>query len=84
MSASYSRWSSMHGNAASGSGGRMGIVIKFPDERIAGGERSERGASATIVILPVVRIERGTDGPSGGLEPGASSPGRKRRRRGSR
>ena len=36
----------------------MGIVIKFPDERIAGGERSERGASATIVILPVVRIER--------------------------
>jgi hypothetical protein len=62
----------------------MGTVIKFPDERIGGGERSERGVGATIVILPVVRIERGTDGPSGGLEPGASSPGRKRRRRSSR
>ena len=62
----------------------MGIVIKFPDERIAGGERGERGGvGATIVILPVVRIERGSDGPSG-LEPGASSPGRKRRRRSSR
>ncbi len=59
----------------------MGVVIKFPDERIAAGERSEYGAGATIVILPVVRIERGTDGPSGGLEPGASTPGRKRRRR---
>jgi hypothetical protein len=62
----------------------MGIVIKFPDERIAGGERCQQGVDATIVILPVVRIERGTDGPSGGLEPGASTPGRKRRRRGSR
>lgn len=62
----------------------MGIVIKFPDERIAGGERCQRGVDATIFILPVVRIERGTDGPSGGLEPGASTPGRKRRRRGSR
>ncbi len=62
----------------------MGIVIKFPDERVGGGERSVRGDSASIVILPVVRIERGTDGPSGGLEPGASSPGRKRRRRSSR
>jgi hypothetical protein len=59
----------------------MGTVIKFPDERVAGGERSARGAGATIVILPVIRIERGPDGPSGGLEPGASTPGRKRRRR---
>jgi hypothetical protein len=62
----------------------MGTVIKFPDDRIVGGERGERGVGATIVILPVVRIERGTDGPSGGLEPGASTPGRKRRRRSSR
>ncbi len=62
----------------------MGIVIKFPDERVGGVERSARADGATIVILPVVRIERGTDGPSGGLEPGASSPGRKRRRRSSR
>ena len=62
----------------------MGMVIKFPDERVGGGERIARGDGATIVILSVVRIERGTDGPSGGLEPGASSPGRKRRRRPSR
>ena len=62
----------------------MGTLIKFPDERVVGGERSVRGDGATIVILPVVRIERGTDGPSGGLEPGASSPGRKRRRRSTR
>ena len=74
----------MHGDAASKSGGRMGTVIKFPADRIAGGERSPRGVDATIVILPVVRIERGPDGPSGGLEPGASTSGRKRRRRGSR
>jgi hypothetical protein len=59
----------------------MGVVIKFPDDRVAGSNHSERGAGATIVILPVVRIERGSDGPSGGLEPGASTPGRKRRRR---
>ena len=45
----------------------MGTVIKFPDDRVVGGERGERGAGATIVILPVIRIERGTDGPSGGL-----------------
>ena len=62
----------------------MGTVIKFPDDRVVGDERGERGAGATIVILPVVRIERGTDGPSGGLEPGASTPGRERRRRSSR
>ena len=64
----------------------MGTVINFPDERVVSGERiGERGVGATIIILPVVRIERGSDEPSGGLEPGTtSSPGRKRRRRGSR
>ena len=62
----------------------MGTVIRFPDERIAGGERGAIGAGATIVILPVVRIERGNDEPSGGIAPGTGAPGRKRRRRGSR
>jgi hypothetical protein len=59
----------------------MGTVIKFPAERVGGGERGERGAGATIVILPVGRVERGTDGPSGGLAPDAGTPGRKRRPR---
>ncbi|HXW27689.1 MAG TPA: hypothetical protein VEK73_23280 [Xanthobacteraceae bacterium] len=62
----------------------MGTVIKFPGERVAGGERCERGAGATIVILPVIRVERGPDGPSDGLDPGASTPGSKRRPRGPR
>jgi hypothetical protein len=63
----------------------MGTVIKFPDERVAGGERGGvHGAGATIIILPVIRIERGTDEPSGGLAPGTGTPGRKRRRRSSR
>jgi hypothetical protein len=44
----------------------MGTVIKFPRVR----ERHETparaaGAAAVIIILPVVRIERGTEPPSG-------------------
>jgi hypothetical protein len=60
----------------------MGTVIKFPDERVVTGDRSGYGAAgATIIILPVIRIERGSDAPTGGLEPTSSAPGRKRRRR---
>jgi len=62
----------------------MGMVISFPE---AG--RSSRGArailgkpeSATVIILPVVRIERYIDEPSGGVEPEASGSPRRRRRR---
>jgi hypothetical protein len=47
-------------------GGEMGTVIKFPRVR----ERHETAAraasaSAVIIILPVVRIERGTEALSG-------------------
>ncbi len=61
----------------------MGTVIKFPDERVATGDRiGDSAVGATIIILPVIRIERGSDEPSGGLEPGTSSAsGRKRPRR---
>jgi len=65
----------------------MGTVIDFPDS--AGYARRGRyidGASepATVIILPVIRIERQPDGP-GNLEPDAgSSSGRRRRRRASR
>jgi hypothetical protein len=37
--------------------------------------------SAAIIILPVVRIERYVDAPSGDLEPEAGSTARRRRRR---
>ena len=62
----------------------MGEVIRFPDE--AGYARSVRyvGADtepATVIILPVIRIERDPDG-SNGLEPHTgNNSGRRRRRR---
>ncbi len=77
----------------------MGTVIKFPPIHRGRNETPERpdGASADIVILPVVRIERMADAPSGAktaesasasslaipvAQPLAKSePGRKRRRR---
>jgi len=60
----------------------MGEVIRFPDE----GSYSRTGRyidassePATVIILPVVRIDRG---PDGGSEPDAgNNSGRKRRRR---
>lgn len=62
----------------------MGEVIQFPDEA-----RSARGGKyidantepAAVIILPVIRIERGPDG-SNGLEPDTGNhSGRRRRRR---
>lgn len=65
----------------------MGTVIRFPDERrmawksaalpIASGE-------ASVVILPVVRVERGGEADVGGLSPQAGTPGNGRRRPGRR
>ncbi len=62
----------------------MGEVIQFPDE--AGYARVGRyidanSEPATVIILPVIRIERMPDG-SNGLEPDSgNSSGRRRRRR---
>jgi hypothetical protein len=60
----------------------MGEVIQFPDE--AGGRGKYVDANtepATVIILPVIRIDRGPDG-SNGLEPNSGSQaGRRRRRR---
>ena len=65
----------------------MGEVIKFPD-----GAGSGRGGKyidantepAMVIILPVIRIDRGPDG-SNDLEPHTgAAPGRRRRRRASR
>ena len=61
----------------------MGTVLTFPAARPARDGLPQAG-SATVIILPVVRIERYDDDPSGNAEPTSSSPGRKRRRRASR
>jgi len=63
----------------------MGTVVTFPGSRPVAREVGDsRAESATVIILPVVRIERYDDGPPHGVEPSSSSPGRKRRRRASR
>jgi hypothetical protein len=61
----------------------MGTVISFPSGRSAREPRAvgARAESATVIILPVVRIERYVDEPTGGFEPEASSGSRRRRRR---
>lgn len=62
----------------------VGNVIKFPDEgRIVRFGRSDRDESATIIILPVVRIERYADSSLEGprTNPPADSGGRRRERR---
>jgi hypothetical protein len=62
----------------------MGEVIRFPDE--AGYARGGRYVDAntepaTVIILPVIRIER-DGGDTGGLAPhSGNNSGRRRRRR---
>jgi hypothetical protein len=61
----------------------MGSVISFPAVgRTARSSRSIAGKaeSATVIILPVIRIERYAEDPSG-VEPQESSGPRRRRRR---
>lgn len=66
----------------------MGIIVQFPEGlRPVGGGRyvDANSEPASVIILPVVRIERHPDEPTGGLTDGNSAtPGRRRRRRGSR
>jgi hypothetical protein len=62
----------------------VGNVIKFPDDgRIVRFGRSGAEESATIIILPVVRIERYADASveEPGTNPPAESGGRRRLRR---
>jgi hypothetical protein len=63
----------------------MGEVIRFPDESgyARGGGRyiDANSEPATVIILPVIRIERDPGG-SNGLEPHTgNTAGRRRRRR---
>ena len=64
----------------------MGEVIRFPDEMGARGGKyvNANTEAATVIILPVIRIDRGPDG-SNGLEPDTgNNAGRRRRRRATR
>lgn len=62
----------------------MGTIIEFPAGRRVGspGDVASRADMGTILILPVIRIEREADETSGdrGPEQG-TAPGRRRRRR---
>jgi hypothetical protein len=71
----------------------MGTILEFPADAasrrpgstIDGGPReaNPRKNMGTVLILPVVRIERQPEETSGGRGPeeGTAAPGRKRRRR---
>lgn len=61
----------------------MGIVIAFPAERcsVGSGLIEARDDSGSVIILPVIRVERHGDNPTDGLEPNSSSPRGKRRKR---
>ncbi|MBX6328592.1 MAG: hypothetical protein IRY89_08455 [Pseudolabrys sp.] len=61
----------------------MGEVIRFPDAAQppqAGRLVAAPGEPATVIILPVIRIERDPDGSSREPQSGSAS-GRRRRRR---
>jgi hypothetical protein len=62
----------------------MGIIIDFPASRRAGTalDAAPREGIGTVLILPVVRIDRQADETSGGGGPEeGAAPGRRRRRR---
>jgi hypothetical protein len=65
----------------------MGTVISFPAvARAVQGARpvAARSISATVIILPVIRIERYTEEPAGDFRRETTGPRRRRRRRASR
>jgi hypothetical protein len=61
----------------------MGTVITFPADRcsVRSGLAEARGDGGSVIILPVVRVERHGDHPTDGLEPSSSSSRGKRRKR---
>jgi hypothetical protein len=74
-------------DADDGGAANMGTIVKFPDEgRLSRFGRAEAAEeSATVIILPVVRIERHDDQSAGEVEPCSPPPaengGRRRMRR---
>ena len=61
----------------------MAIVIAFPAERcsVGSGLIEARDDSGSVIILPVIRVERHIEAPSDSSEPSTSSPRGKRRKR---
>lgn len=65
----------------------MGTIVKFPDEGriVRFGRADGPGESATVIILPVIRIERhdalGSDRAEPQTHPPADNGGRRRMRR---
>jgi hypothetical protein len=64
----------------------MGPIIEFPADaasRRSGStfDGASHGGMGTVLILPVIRIERDTDGTHGGGPEEGAAPGRRRRRR---
>lgn len=64
----------------------MGTILEFPADAVRRPgsimDVARRDGSATVVILPVVRIDRNADGSSDGSGPEeGAAPGRRRRRR---
>ena len=62
----------------------MGTVVKFPEASSVADEKraaADQPWSATVIILPVVRIERHYDVPSNGLSAGSGMSSRRKRRR---
>ena len=66
----------------------MGIIVQFPEGQrpLSGGRYvGANSEPASVIILPVVRIERNPDQPSDRLDGGSNAtPGRRRRRGSSR
>jgi hypothetical protein len=73
--------------ADNGWAAKMGIIVKFPDEGriVRFGRADGPEESATVIILPVVRIERhdepAVDGAEPHRHPPAENGGRRRLRR---
>jgi hypothetical protein len=64
----------------------MGAVVTFPQlpRRRQAAPVREPGPHATVIILPVIRIERDVAAPAALREPSKPPPGRKGRGRASR
>jgi hypothetical protein len=60
----------------------MGIVISFPMERCSVGPSPAQGHDrGSVIILPVIRVERHVEAPTDNSAPSTSSPRGKRRKR---